>query len=149
MKTLYRVVIILIILSGCKGSKVVSDTNTTVQDLKVTQREYVLEIGKRSVIDTTDIFRLKKGEIITKKDPATGIKIKHQLKDNNLITEVVVPPIKEVITVADTTKTITNNRHTVTEERYNLWDKLNDLINLGFWLLIIFLVILVVIRILK
>lgn len=128
------------VFTACKGPKILSDTTISHQDIKVTERSVLLQTDQLTAVDTTDLSRLMKKLPVTKTDKATGIRITHQLKGNELITQVDVPPVTKTVTIADTTKVITNERQTVTEEKYSLWDKMDDLINVVIWIVVIFFV---------
>jgi hypothetical protein len=147
MRAFITPLLLLAVLSGCKGPKILSESTNTLQEIKVTERTFELKTEHLTAVDTTDLERLRTGQPVTRKDKKTGIKITTQItEDKKLITQVEVPPIRKTVILADTTKVIIKERKVVQEERYNLWDKLNDLINLFVWIFFIFLLILLFIK---
>lgn len=149
MRYLFLFLLFLSILSSCKTPKVLSDQSHTNTDITVRVREYRLNTDYKTTVDTTSLTVLQRGKTITRKDKKTGITTSTRIQDDKVITHVEVEPTSHTVTLTDTTKTITNDRTIVQQERYNLWDKLNDLINLGFWLLVIFFAVSLLFRILK
>lgn len=141
------IVLLLIILSSCKAPKIISGT-TTSKDIKVTERQFNLSTDLQTSVHLIPLEELSTGHTITRTDKKTGITTRTHITQKEVVTVVDVPPISKTIAVQDTS-TITNNRSIVQEEKYNLWDKLNDLINLVVWLLVIFFIISLVLKLIK
>lgn len=134
-------------MGGCRAPRVVSDTSVQVKEIMVTERLYDFHIGEKTVVDASDLDLLNTGKILVKKDKKTGIKLAHQVKDNELITSVHVPDTTLYIPVTDTTTTITNNRTTVQEEQVGFFEKLGGHLNFLIWVIVIVLVVSLLLKI--
>ena len=138
----------LIIFSGCKASKPVSDVSITSLDYKVTERKFELSTDHRTAIDTTALSRLSKGETITRTDKKTGIKISTRITpQQQLVTVVNIPAITKEITLYDTTRTITKDRTIIQEKQRSFFERLEDHIMFIFWCLLGLFILLLALRI--
>ena len=61
-----------------------------------------------------------------KTDKETDITLKHKISGNTLTTELMILAVRKEITLADTTKRITNTKEVVTEEQKCIGEELSD-----------------------
>ncbi len=108
-------------------------------------REVEIIVAGIAIVDTTDLAKLKRGDVIAKTNKS-GIKTSYQIKDNRLISTIDVPEKKQKVIVKDINKTITIEDNVVKEKKKPFWERFQGNISFLFFSLLLVVIVLYLIK---